>query len=117
MFSRREREFLGAVVRGEASGDDTQRELLEAFPNPIYRRKMLWGIRRKVTRATADWALYLRAARVESRVVPGTVPSGLPPLAVEPLVTLGRRVKSFMKPARSSPSARPREAPQTEGRK
>lgn len=117
MFSRRERDFLTAVVRCEAAGDATQRALVDAFPNPIYRRKLLWGIRRKATRAAADWALYVRAARVESKVLPGSAPSELPPLATEPLVTLGRSVSSFLKPARGSRPDRPSDAPQTGDRR
>lgn len=114
MFSRREREFLTAIVRGETAGDEAQQELLQAFPNPIYRRKLLWGVRRKATRASADWNLYVRAARIESRVLPESSPSGLPPLKPE---ALGRAVKSYLKPERLHPPGRRDDAPRGMGQR
>lgn len=117
MFSRRERDFLVALVRGGGAAEVCQRELVHAFPNPIYRRKMLWGIRRKATRAVADWDLYLRAAQVESKVVPLGVASYLPPLATDPLVTLGRKVRSLLRAAPRSRAARPRDGHREEERR
>lgn len=117
MFSRRERDFLVALVRGEGASEVSRRDLVSEFPNPIYRRKMLWGIRRKATRAVADWELYLRAARVESKVVPVSVGSDLPPLATEPLVTLGRRVRSLLRAAPRPRTARPKDGHREEDRR
>lgn len=107
MFSRRERDFLAAVIRYEEVGGVGQRELLESFPNPTYRRKLLWGIRRKAATAAADWELYVRAARVESKVLPELAPSELPPLAADPLVTITRSVRDYLKLARRSSPPRP----------
>ncbi len=67
MFSRTEREFLRLLGEGPvASRGDVVRA---RFPNPVYRRKLLWGIRRKAAAAAADWTLYTRAAEREARVV------------------------------------------------
>lgn len=120
MFSRRERDFLGALVRCEGEGDVTQRRLVEAFPSSTYRRKMLWGIRRKAVSAAADWELYVRAARVESKVLPGPVPSESPPLAADPLVTLGRTLRGYLKTNRHTERfqySRPRNAARSETRR
>lgn len=106
LFSRREHDFLVALVRSKATRDASRRYLLRSFPNPIYRRKMLWGIRRKARRAAADWDLYLRAATVECKVLPGAVDSEPPPLATEPLVSLGRGVRSPLGAAPRSQEAR-----------
>ncbi|MCL4308942.1 MAG: hypothetical protein M1126_06270 [Candidatus Thermoplasmatota archaeon] len=102
MFSRREREFLTAIVRSETADEGNRQEIVEAFPNPIYRRKLLWGVRQKATRASADWNLYLRAAQIEPRVLPEPSPSELPPLKPEALVALGRALRSRLKPERRS---------------
>jgi hypothetical protein len=96
MFSRRERDFLEAILQSESTGDKSQRALLRSFPNPIYRRKLLWGIRQKAGRAAADWELYVRAARTESRVVPGPTAGEAPPLVQEPFVQIGRSVRSLL---------------------
>ena len=107
LFSRRERDFLVALVRSKATRDASQRYLIRSFPNPIYRRKMLWGIRRKARQAAADWELYLRAATVECKVLPAAVDSEPPPLASEPLVSLVHGVRSLLgAPLRSQEARR-----------
>ncbi|MGI0129293.1 MAG: hypothetical protein ACREDE_03300 [Thermoplasmata archaeon] len=100
MFSRTERDFLTMIVRSADEGDAAQGALVTAFPNPTYRRKLLWGIRRKATKAASDWELYARAARVELKVLPGTLTSATPPLRADPLVTALRGVRSLLTPTR-----------------
>jgi hypothetical protein len=102
MFSRRERDFLKALVRSGSAGGTSRFELEDSFPNPIYRRKLLWGIRRKAARAAEDWELYARAARAESRVLPELGASGPPPLATEPMAALARSFRSLLKVTRRS---------------
>ncbi len=70
MFSRKEREFLETLSRGRLDDPRTARALEAAFPNPAYRRKLLWGIRRKVEGAMDDWRLFLVASRAEKKVWP-----------------------------------------------
>jgi hypothetical protein len=100
MFSRKERYFLGLLARSAGRDLEGHRQLAAAFPNPAYRRKLLWGIRRKATTAAADWQLYTSAARVESKVIPGARSSEPPPLAADPLLTLIRGVQSRLAPPR-----------------
>ena len=109
MFSRKERDFLTLVIRSAEEGETAREALLALFPNPTYRRKLLWGIRRKATGAAADWELYARAARVEAKVLPGSPPSGPVPLAADPIVTVFRHVRSFLRPAPGSPRRPPPE--------
>lgn len=68
MFSRVEREFLRILGEAESVGG-----LEIAFPNPVYRRKLMWGIRRKVESSLGDWDLLLAAAKQEPRVLPSSV--------------------------------------------
>jgi hypothetical protein len=120
MFSSRERDFLAALVRCDAEGDLAQRELIAAFPNPTYRRKILWGIRRKALGASADWELYLRAARAEPKVLPAPVPPEAIPLAADPLVTLGRTIRGYLRSKRRpvhAPDGRSTSAARSEIRK
>ena len=70
MFSRKEREFLEMLSRGQLDDPRATRALESAFPNPAYRRKLLWGIRRKVEGAMDDWRLVLDASRAEKKVWP-----------------------------------------------
>ncbi len=109
MFSRKERDFLTLIVRSAEEGEPARKALLTQFPNPVYRRKLLWGIRRKATGAAADWELYARAARVEARVLPGSLPSGPVPLAADPIVTVFRQVRSLLRPAPGRPRRPPPE--------
>ncbi|HTT16108.1 MAG TPA: hypothetical protein VMH49_01950 [Thermoplasmata archaeon] len=104
MFSRREREFLHRLVRpGDPDGT------VEAFPNPVYRRKLLWSIRRKTARAVADWELLAAALRNDPRL--GRVPEGTDavPLFREPfaalLRSLGRRGRTEGRSAGASDQA------------
>ena len=97
LFSRREREFLVALSQSQSGSGAEPQKLVVAFPNPIYRRKMMWGIRRKAARAAADWELYLRAATVDGKIVPGGIQPELPPLAADPLVTIARRVRRALR--------------------
>lgn len=89
------------------------RELAETlvfrFPNPVYRRKLLWGIRQKASAGAEDWELYSRAARRESRVVrPGPLSSGeTVPVVTEPFAALLK----FL--SRDSPPSGRRRGPRT----
>ena len=42
MFSPRERDFLAILARDAAEDHLMQRRLTETFPNPVYRRKLVW---------------------------------------------------------------------------
>ncbi len=95
MFSRKERDFLTLVARGGERGVGGRTELEAQFPNPVYRRKLLWGIRRKAADAAADLELYAVAARVESKVLP-IARREAPPVAVDPLVQLLRGVRTLL---------------------
>lgn len=66
------------------------RDLVQSlFPNPVYRRKLMWGIRRKASRSLADWQLYWAAAEQDERLLPRAMsPEGSSPLFADPLVTL-----------------------------
>jgi hypothetical protein len=88
VFSRREREFLQLL--GEGPGTRATANLERQFPNPVYRRRLLWGIRKKASAATGDWALYARAAAHEDRVVRPRPVDGPPvvPKYTEPLAAL-----------------------------
>ncbi|MGA7923042.1 MAG: hypothetical protein WCA77_03610 [Thermoplasmata archaeon] len=108
MFSRREREFLRLLVEGPPEA--TAALLARRFPNPAYRRRLLWGIRKKATAASEDWELYARAATREARVVrprgperEGRIPSYTEPLAslYEWLVGASRVSKSPTNPKRN----------------
>lgn len=88
MFSRTERLYLGVLSEGS---EGSARLRLEAeFPNPTYRRKIMWGIRQKAAHSLADWHLYSTAARRDARILPrDTSGSSDPrPLFADPLVTL-----------------------------
>ena len=87
MFSRAERAFLERVAHGPRA---SVRGALESqFPNPVYRRKLMWGIRRKASRSMADWQLYWAAAERDERLLPReTSREGSSPLFADPLVTL-----------------------------
>jgi len=110
VFSRRERTFLGLVVECDRAGDPSQRALRRAFPNPVYRRKLMWGIRRKTAAAAADWALYTDAARVDDRVRPSAGSDPEIPLVAEPVAVLVRRVEALFRRsvARGRPPRLPR---------
>ena len=92
MFSRKEREFLALIV--EHSGEELETVLSRRFPNPVYRRKLLWGIRKKARPAAEDWQLYTRAAQRDARVVvPRPTVGALPvPVHTEPFAVLVKRL-------------------------
>ena len=86
MFSRAERAFLERVAHGPRA---SVRGALESqFPNPVYRRKLMWGIRRKASRSMADWQLYWAAAEQDERLLPREGSGEPSPLFADPLVTL-----------------------------
>ena len=93
MFSRKEREFLELVARCGPGGPVAYGALVRAFPNPAYRRKLVWGIRRKAANGAADWQLYARAAAVDSKVLPEPLPSDAPPRAADPIVSVLRELR------------------------
>ena len=94
MFSRREREYLQRLADGLADRPDASGRPL----SPGYRRKLLWSIRRKASRAISDWELYLSAVRREPRVLAPPPPEGGAsiPLYTEPFVTLIRGMRSTL---------------------
>ena len=98
MFSRKERDLLAILAEGHRQGRDPQSALVTAFPSASYRRKLLWGIRRKASGAARDLELYLEAARKEGRVVSPARTSGPYPVAADPLVSLLRAVQGFRAP-------------------
>ena len=105
MFSPAERSFLRTMIEGPV---DTGSSGLEAqFPNPAYRRKLMWGIRQKAGRSLSDWQLYLEAAQREPRILPRAGPSepSSAPLFADPLVTLFQELRRKL--ARRRPRAEP----------
>lgn len=87
MFSRTERTYLQVLV--DRSPGTTETSLEARFPNPVYRRKLMWGIRQKAARSLGDWQLYAEAARRDPRILPRES-TGAPtaPLFVDPMVTI-----------------------------
>ncbi len=104
MFSERERLYLDLVARSSDDPETGRRALVSAFPNPAYRRKLLWGIRRKAADAAVDWQRYAAAALVEEKVLPGSKAAPPPLLVEEPLVTMLRGLQALVtrSPRRSS---------------
>lgn len=92
MFSRREREFL--TVLGGSPPHRAAALLAERFPSAGYRRRLFFGIRRKVVEVSADLQLYARAAEVEARVVRPLTPASeaTVPVYHEPIAALVQRV-------------------------
>ena len=92
MFSRRERDFLELIRTGDRASAD--RRLEAAFPNPVYRHKLLWAIRRKADRSVADWDLLREAASRDIRLlITSDLPTASPPpVFADPLVTFLRRL-------------------------
>lgn len=113
MFSRKEREFLELLAREGPGATSEAPALVRAFPNPVYRRKLLWGIRKKVDAAMGDLELFADAAEADRKVLPDRVelPSGVPPLYADPLVLLLRRAKAKLRARPAGPSARGRRGP------
>ena len=94
MFSPEERRFLNLLRAGAAKDGQLPAPVRDAYPNPVYRRKLLWQIRRKARNGADDWALYTAVARSDPRVLPAASPAGVPsvPLAADLLVLLARRL-------------------------
>ena len=97
MFSQTEREFLRLL--GERRSATGASALERRFPNPVYRRRLLWGIRQKATAVSEDLELYASAARHEPRVVrPLTAGrSGEVPQHAEPLAALVEKVAGWLR--------------------
>lgn len=112
MFSRTEREYLRVLAA--PSGAESTVEL--RFPNPVYRRKLGWSIRRKVEDSLDDWELYASAAERDMRVrLRGSVPAnGEIPLYTEPFASVVRTIGSLVRKLRSESTGR--ERPGEEGR-
>jgi hypothetical protein len=93
MFSPAEREYLRLVSDGPS--DEASERLKAAFPNPAYRRKLMWGIRHKARRSLDDWQLYADAARDEERLLPRAAPADArnPPLYEDSIVVLLRALR------------------------
>ncbi len=100
MFSRVEREFLSILADGSA--EEASVHLARAFPNPVYRRKLLWAIRQKAGRSLSDWQLYAKAAAREPRLLPRPPdPAGnAVPLYEDSFVTLLSAVRRLLAPRR-----------------
>ena len=98
MFSRKERHLLAILAEGHRKRQDPLAALVEAFPNASYRRKLLWGIRRKASGAVQDLELYLEASREEPRVVSPARSPRQYPVTADPLVTLLRAVQGIRAP-------------------
>lgn len=93
MFSPAERSFLRSTIENSAGAFPSRLE--SQFPNPAYRRKLMWGIRQKAGRSFADWQLYLQAAQREPRILPRATSSDATsaPLFADPLVTLFQELR------------------------
>jgi hypothetical protein len=103
MFSQKEREFLRVLA--ESPGEPNSERLARQFPNPVYRRRLLWGIRRKAVEAAEDWELYALAAAQDHRVVsPRPLGPAEPvPTHAEPFAAL---VATLIEAVRRRPKAR-----------
>ncbi len=103
MFSPRERDYLRLLADPPAR----DLELATSFPNPVYRRKLSWGIRRKVLEALPDWELYAAAAVRDERVrvVVPTADHETVPVYTDPLISVFRALRSTLgrKPTAPSP--------------
>ncbi len=88
MFSPAERSFLRTTIESSVGAFPSRLE--SQFPNPAYRRKLMWGIRQKAERSFADWQLYMQAAQREPRILPrpSSRDATSAPLFADPLVTL-----------------------------
>jgi len=88
VFSRTEREFLRTVA--DAAGETVEARLEGAFPNPAYRRKLMWGIRQKARRSLSDWRLYAAAAGLDPRLLPreSDASSPAPPVFADSVVSM-----------------------------
>ena len=108
MFSRKEKDVLAILAESRRKGRDPRTALAAAFPNPAYRRKLLWGIRQKASGAAKDLELYLEAARQDRRVVAPARGGGPYPVAADPLVSLLRAVQGFVgaSPTKGAPKGR-----------
>ena len=113
MFSDAEREFLRLM--GEGSPEARAAALELRFPNPTYRRRLLWGIRRKVVAASADWQLYAEAVRNEPRAVrphDASAPPPEVPTYTEPLAALFEGLAARLREVRNRrQGTRPRGSP------
>ncbi len=113
MFSRAERTYLSILGEGDrmAAAARLERE----FPNPVYRRKLLWSIRQKVQRSIADWELYRDAALANPNLLPkGSGPAEVSrPVFQEPIVGFVDRLLRSLKRrgapggSSASPAAQP----------
>lgn len=103
MFSRKEREFL-VLIAGHP-GEDLEGGLSRRFPNPVYRRKLLWGIRKKALAAAEDWELYARAAQHDARVLRPQPSDDVPPvpLHTEPFAFLVKKLAELSRPRSRRP--------------
>ncbi len=95
MFSRRERDYLRALVQFPPGEPD-----LPTTPwTPGYRRKLQWSIRRKAYRAIADLELLVAAAEREPRTIAAQSPlrdATSVPVYTDPFVTAIRAVNSTL---------------------
>lgn len=97
MFSQKEREFLALIAEHP---EELDAFLSRRFPNPVYRRKLLWGIRKKAAVAAEDWELYVRAAQFDARVVRPQLPEEAPsvPVHTEPFAAWAKKIAEFSHP-------------------
>ena len=103
MFSRTERTFLQRLVEGRPESASSRLE--QEFPNPTYRRKLMWGIRQKASRSLADWQLYVEAARRDPRLLPhgSEAGSSSPPVFEDPIVVFFEGIRQRLTARRPRP--------------
>jgi hypothetical protein len=100
MFSRAELLYLTTVSEGDTAG--WERRIEERFPNPAYRRKIRWGIRRKAQRSSDEWSLFLAAAERDGSLRPRDTSQGSPPVYEDLLVELLGRLRVRTAPIQPS---------------
>jgi hypothetical protein len=87
MFSRAEKACLEALVEGPPETSVTR--VARALPDPSHLRKLMWGVRWKVSASLAEWKRYAAGTSREERLLPSTSTSeGDHPVDADPLMFL-----------------------------
>jgi len=105
VFSRTERVFLKVLAESPTPSGGARLE--QVFPNPVYRRKLMWGIRQKAGESLEDWHLYTVAARRDSRLLPREAEGAEPsrPLFADPIVGMVESLKRSLRRRAKDPKA------------
>ena len=105
VFSRTERVFLKVLADSPPPSGDARLE--QVFPNPVYRRKLMWGIRQKAGASLEDWRLYTEAARRDSRLLPREAEGAEAsrPLFADPIVGVVESLKRTLRRRAKDPKA------------